>query len=155
MDRLKDRFALVTGAGGGLGSAIAELFAVEGAVVAVNDVNEKAAEEVALRCRRFSPESEAVIGDVSDSKSVSDMFAHLERQWGQVDVLVNNAGVSSASDVPDPTRDPVSPLERGIDDITDAHWQRMIGVHLSGTFFCTRAAVPIMKRTGRGSIICM
>jgi 3-oxoacyl-[acyl-carrier protein] reductase len=153
--RLEHRFALVTGAGGGLGSAISELFAKEGAVVAVNDLNEESAEMVAQRCRQSSPSSEAVVADVSDAASVSEMFGHLESRWGRLDILVNNAGVSSTSDVPAAPRAVASPLDRGIDDITDAQWHRMIGVHLNGTFYCTRAAVPLMKRNGRGSIICM
>jgi 3-oxoacyl-[acyl-carrier protein] reductase len=151
MPRLEDRFALVTGAGGGLGGAIAELFSREGATVAVNDVNLDAAEAVAERCRRHSPRSEAVVADVSDPASVRTMFDHLEASWGQLDVLVNNAGVSATSDVSESG----NPLERGIEDITDAQWQRMIGVHLNGTFYCTRAAVPMMARHHQGSIVCM
>jgi 3-oxoacyl-[acyl-carrier protein] reductase len=151
MARLADTFALVTGAGGGLGAAIAELFAREGAVVGVNDVRDEAAESVAQRCRQHSPRSEAMVADVSDPASVGEMFAHLEEKWGRLDVLVNNAGVSATSDI----SDGANPLERGIDDITDAQWHRMIGVHLNGTFFCTRAAVPMMTARQRGSIVCM
>jgi 3-oxoacyl-[acyl-carrier protein] reductase len=151
MERLAGTFALVTGAGGGLGSAIAELFAREGAVVGVNDTDHEAAESVAKRCRLHSPRSEAMVADVSDRGAVQEMFAHLSANWGRLDILVNNAGVSATADVAEKS----NPLERGIDDITDIQWDRMIGVHLNGTFYCTRAAVPLMAAGGRGSIVCM
>ena len=147
--RLKDRVVLVTGAGGGLGSAIAELFASEGAIVAVNDVRAESAEVVAERCRTSSPASRALVGDVSDPASVGRMFEDIQAWWGRIDVLVNNAGVSATSDVV--SAGGGGPLERGVEDITDDQWHRMIGVHLDGTFFCTRAAVPMMRRTGAGS----
>ena len=150
--------ALVTGAGGGLGGAIAELFATEGAVVAVNDVRGDAAAAVAERCRSASPDSYPLVADVADPGSVRQMFEEVERRWGRLDVLVNNAGVSATADVP-PARhgDGETPLphERGVEGITDDQWRRMLGVHLDGTFFCTRAAVPIMKRQASGSIVCM
>jgi 3-oxoacyl-[acyl-carrier protein] reductase len=153
-DRLRDRVALVTGAGGGLGSAIAELFAVQGATVVVNDRNGDTAEVVAQRCRKASPQSEAVVCDVSDPASVAEMFESVKSRWGRLDVLVNNAGVSATSDS-QPASGAVPPLERGIEDISDEHWNRMIGTHLDGTFFCTRAAVRMMKESGGGSIVCM
>jgi NAD(P)-dependent dehydrogenase (short-subunit alcohol dehydrogenase family) len=128
-DRLLDRVALVTGAGGGLGSAIAELFAAQGAIVAVNDRNGDSAEVVARRCREWSPRSEAIVCDVSDPASVIEMFESIGSRWGRLDVLVNNAGVSATSDS-QTSSGGTSPLERGIEDITDDHWVRMIGVHL-------------------------
>jgi 3-oxoacyl-[acyl-carrier protein] reductase len=155
MGRLDGRFALVTGAGGGLGSAIAELFAREGAVVGVNDVNAGHAQAVAARCREHTPRSRAVICDVADSQSVQAMFAEIESQWGQLDILVNNAGVSATTDDGVPGNGAFEPLKRLITDVSDEHWHRMIGVHLDGTFFCTRAAVPMMVQQNRGSIICM
>jgi 3-oxoacyl-[acyl-carrier protein] reductase len=153
-DRLRDRVALVTGAGGGLGSSIAELFAAQGAIVVVNDVDGSAAEEVARRCREVSPSSQAVVCDVSSPASVAEMFSTVASRWGRLDVLVNNAGVSATSDRQS-SSEGKPPLDRGIDDITDDHWYRMIGVHLSGTFFCTRAAVSMMKEGGGGSIVSM
>lgn len=163
--RLLDRVVVVTGAGGGLGGAIAELFAGEGAVVAVNDVREDTAEQVAERCRAAAAAagapalSRALVGDVADPASVARMFEQVEQWWGgRLDVLVNNAGVSATSDLP-PARAAgeaaPAPLERGVEDITDEQWRRMLGVHLDGTFYCTRAAVPLMKQRGGGSIVCM
>jgi NAD(P)-dependent dehydrogenase (short-subunit alcohol dehydrogenase family) len=155
MTRLQGRYALVTGAGGGLGSAIAEMFAKEGAIVGVNDVDVDAAEAVADACRRHSPESRAVVFDVSSVTAVSEAFAELESDWGVIDVLVNNAGVSATTD-PSASPDMVfEPMKRPITDISDQDWDRMIGVHLSGTFYCTRAAVAMMTPRHSGSIICI
>jgi 3-oxoacyl-[acyl-carrier protein] reductase len=153
--RLSGKFALVTGAGGGLGAATAELFAREGAVVGVNDINAENAEAVADRCRSFSARSRAFVCDVSDSHAVHDVFAEIEREWGRLDVLVNNAGVSAATDVGVASDTALAPLAREISDISDEHWRRMMGVHLDGSFFCTREAVPLMKRTASGSIVCI
>lgn len=146
---------MVTGAGGGLGSAIAETFAREGAIVGVNDIDANTAETVAARCQQYSPESQAVVFDVSSASSVTEAFARLESEWGVIDVLVNNAGVSATTD---PTASPdmvFEPMKRPITDISDRDWDRMIGVHLSGTFYCTRAAVGMMTPRHSGSIICI
>jgi 3-oxoacyl-[acyl-carrier protein] reductase len=153
--RLDGRAALVTGAGGGLGGAIARLFAREGAIVGVNDINAEAAEKVAAECRATSPDSLAVPFDVSDSAAVNTAFAELGSQWGRIDILVNNAGVSATADPGVPAESILDPTRRPITDITDDHWRRMIGVHLDGTFFCTRAAAALMVPRESGSIVCI
>jgi NAD(P)-dependent dehydrogenase (short-subunit alcohol dehydrogenase family) len=144
---------VVTGAGGGLGSAISELFAAEGAHVLVNDVRADAAAQTVERCQSVGGRAEAVIGDVSQASDVAAMFDHASRVAGRVNVLVNNAGVSTATD---PEISTVrSPLERDIRDVTEASWNRMLAIHLTGTFLCTRAAVELMAPAGSGSIVCM
>jgi len=89
--RLKDRVALVTGGGSGIGHAICERFAAEGARVVVNDVRQEAAEATA---KALGAGARAIAADVADSRAVSVMFAALAREHGRLDVLVNNAGVA-------------------------------------------------------------
>src|SRR5438105_8847595 len=89
--KLKDRVALVTGGGSGIGRAICERFAEEGARVVVNDVRQETAEATA---KALGAGARAIAADVADSKAVAAMFAIVEREHGRLDVLVNNAGVA-------------------------------------------------------------
>jgi len=167
--RLEHRVALVTGAGSGIGRAIALLFAEEGARVIVNDVRLEAARETveAMGARRDA--GYAVHADVSDSAQVRAMFAEIEREPGTLDILVNNAGIATGA--PE-EREKVSArsearmtellsgqgVQTHLDvtqEMSDESWHRVIGVHLNGTFFCTRAALPLMSRQNRGAIINM
>jgi 3-oxoacyl-[acyl-carrier protein] reductase len=162
--RLSDRIALVTGGGSGIGRAIARRFAEEGARVVVNDVKKDAAERVAGELGKGAL---ALPADVADSAQVRAMFEEIERALGGLDVLVNNAGIGSTSSgegarirEQTDTRIMESISGQGVqthldvtERMTDETWHRMIGVHLNGTFFCTREALRLMKRGGRGAII--
>jgi len=167
--RLKDKVALITGAGSGIGRAIATLFAQEGARVIANDLNEKAARETVEVLGAAGSGARAIQADVADSAQVKAMFAEVEREFGSLDVLVNNAGIAGTSAA---DRDKL--LERadtrimelmsgqGIrthldvtQEMTDEAWHRMIAVHLNGTFFCTREALKLMSRHDQGAIINM
>jgi 3-oxoacyl-[acyl-carrier protein] reductase len=150
---LEHRCALVTGGGGDLGRAICKAFAREGAAVAVNDLDAEAAATTAKECQELGVDARAIAADVSDSDAVGRMFDEVARWWERLDVLVNNAGISASADkLPAPA---TSTWERGLTQITDENWRRMLAVHLDGTFFCTRAAFPRMVDAGTGSIICM
>jgi 3-oxoacyl-[acyl-carrier protein] reductase len=165
--KLIDRTALVTGAGSGIGRAIALLFAEEGAHVAVNDINLAGARETIHGMGEHAEGSYAVRADVSSSSEVRGMFAELPERFGGLDILVNNAGVGET----DPSRREEinrkgqarlmemmagGKIQTHWDvtaELTDEEWQRMIGTHLNGTFYCTREALKLMSRQNRGSII--
>ncbi len=142
MFRLDGRVALVTGAGSGIGEAIAQVFAAQGAFVVVADIQPQAAEEVAARARATGAQAEAIALDVADEAQVVAAFAEAQTRHGRLDVVVNNAGVSHVGNI----------LETSVDD-----WERVMRVNARGVFLCTREAVRAMlvqQPTG-GSIINM
>jgi 3-oxoacyl-[acyl-carrier protein] reductase len=150
--RMQDRVTLITGAGGGIGRGIAERFAREGAVVVANDVDASTAEETAASCRALgAPRATISLASVADSAAVDAMVARVLEDYGRIDVLVTNAGVSAMTD---PAPAPGSP-DFDVARISDDAWHRMLGVHLDGTFFCIRAVMPEMVRHGGGRILCM
>jgi 3-oxoacyl-[acyl-carrier protein] reductase len=169
--RLQDRIALVTGGGSGIGRAIALRFAEEGARVIVNDVTAERAQETvaAIAARAESPRGRAIAADVADSGQVRRMFAEIDREFGGLDILVNNAGIAETA-AGDRERisakaearvaetmsgQPITTHWDVTQEMSDEAWHRMIGVHLNGTFFCTREALRLMARRNRGAIINM
>lgn len=135
------KIVLVTGAGGaggGQGKAIALAFAAAGADVAVNDMDLARAEATAKEVRALRRRSIAVKADVSDEAEVNQMVKRVVSELGGIDILVNNAGFGH----------PIL-----VEDMTAAEWHRTIGVNLDGTFFCSKAVIPIMKGRGGGRII--
>jgi len=161
--RLKDKVAVVTGAGSGLGRAAALALAEEGARVAVNDVNESGIEKVTGEIWAKGGEALGVRADVSDSGQVKEMFSKVLERFGAIDILVNNAGIAGSRDE---VRERAElRLEQvagtGKTDISleaartmsDDHWARTLHVHLFGTFYCTREALNTMEDKGYGKII--
>jgi len=162
MKRLDGKLALITGGGAGLGAAIARRFAEEGGEVIINDVNVEAAEAVAKETA-----GTAAVADVSDSDAVRRMFEGVRERYGRLDVLVNNAGIGIEdeetqqrfNEIPLKQFQEVAaggPVQTHWDftvGLTDEEWHRMIGVHLNGTFFCTREALKIMGPQMSGVII--
>ncbi|MGB4442180.1 MAG: 3-oxoacyl-[acyl-carrier-protein] reductase [Coriobacteriia bacterium] len=137
--RLEDRVALVTGASRGIGAAIAERLAAEGATVAVNYAGRAdAAADVVARIEAGGGSARAFQADVSDAPACSKLVADVFGAFGRLDVLVNNAGI---------TRDGL--LVRMSDD----DWSAVIDTNLSGAFYATRAASKIMMKARSGSII--
>ena len=140
--KLKNQVALVTGAGTGMGRAIAELFASEGASVGVNYAHSRdAAEEVASSIKSKGGSAIAIGADVAKEADVRAMIDRVQREYGRLDILVNNAGWS--------TRVPHYQLE----DLTDEIWDRTLNTNLRGTFYCVRAAVPLLKQQPGASVI--
>jgi 3-oxoacyl-[acyl-carrier protein] reductase len=140
--RLDDKVAVVTGAGTGMGRAIAELFARCGAKVVVNYSSSRgAAEEVVAAIQAEGGSAIAVGADVSKEAQAIELMAATEREYGRIDYLINNAGWS--------TRIPHAQLG----DLTDEIWDRTLNVNLRGVFYCVRAAVPFLKKQTGSSVV--
>jgi NAD(P)-dependent dehydrogenase (short-subunit alcohol dehydrogenase family) len=138
MRRLEDKIALVTGAGAGIGRAMAESFAREGASVVVADRDEASAAEVAQAITRNNGTAMAYTVDVSDTEQVKSLMAAVGEAFGRLDVLVNNAGIGERSDF------------RYLDDKA---WEKVWSVNLDGTVRCAREAFDLLKTSGKSSII--
>ena len=140
MGRLQDRVAIVTGAGDGIGRAIAQAFAREGARVLVAELNQERGVTVAEQiAAEFGTETLAMTVDVADESAVRAMVATAVDRWGTVDILVNNAwGGGSLSRVEHKTRDQ---MDHGLE------------VGLLGPLWAMQAALPAMRAEGRGNII--
>jgi NAD(P)-dependent dehydrogenase (short-subunit alcohol dehydrogenase family) len=138
MRRLEDRIALVTGAGAGIGRAIAETFAREGALVAVADRDQDAAKEVADAIVKANGAASAHAVDVTDTPQVKRLMDDLAGRHARLDVLVNNAGVGQRAD---------------FRHLSDEAWERVWNTNLDGTVRCAREAFDLLKASGRGSVI--
>ena len=160
--RLTGKVALVTGAGPGLGGAIATAMAAEGAKLVICDIAQDALDATQARLAAIGAESLCVRCDVSDSAAVDAMFAAAFERFGTVDILVNNAA-----------RVPTSPAEEGrrnrhyqyittpmprqalgiVAELSDEDWLKWWGVNMHGVFYCTRAALRLMTPRRAGKII--
>jgi 3-oxoacyl-[acyl-carrier protein] reductase len=162
MHRLDDRVALVTGAGSGIGRAIARRYAKEGATVVIVDIDDDAARAAAREIEAARGSALALHADVAESDQVDAVFEAAVVRCGAVDVLVNNAGIGRLD--PELLERAMAAVGRlmagepgmslGVSrDLSDADWRRMVEVHLFGTFYCTRAALRHMEEQRRGVII--
>ena len=140
MNRLKDKTALVTGAGSGIGRAAALLFASEGASVACADLSQGSAEEAASEIERLGGRALALSGDVSVADVAAAMVDGAVDVLGRLEIVVNSAGVTARNALP-PGSDP--------DDV----WDRVIEINLKGTYLVSRCAVEYMRSGGGGSIV--
>lgn len=131
--RLKDKTAIVTGAGAGIGAAVTALFAKEGARVLAVDRDGKRAVEVA-----GSVGAQAIEADVSDEASVAAMVRRAQEAFGPVDILVNNAGYG---------------IRGSVVTTAAADWDALMAVNLKGVFLCSKYAIPVMVAGGGGVIV--
>jgi 3-oxoacyl-[acyl-carrier protein] reductase len=136
--KLRDKVAVITGGGSGLGRAIALRFADEGARIVIAELNEAKGEETINMVQAKGVEAFAVPTDVSQSSDVTSLFKALDDRGWPVDICVNNAGNAGQ----------LTPVF----EMTDEQWDSVVNVHLSGTFYCTREAIKRMLGRG-GSII--
>lgn len=138
--KLNDKVCIVTGAASGIGKAIATLYAANGARVVIADLNLDAASQAADEITASGGNAMAVAMDVTSEEQVNDGVAKVIAAWGQVDVLVSNAGIQI-----------VNPVE----NYAYADWKKMLAIHLDGAFLTSKAVLPHMYAAGSGSIIFM
>ncbi|HRH65578.1 MAG TPA: SDR family oxidoreductase [Bacteroidia bacterium] len=139
MKTLENKVTIVTGAGSGMGKAIAMLFASEGASVVCADLNETNLNSVISEIEAKNGKAAKVIVNVSKPEDCKRMIETALNQYGGLDVLVNNAGIM----------DDFIP----VGDVTDDVWNKVIGVNLNGVFYASREAVQVMLKRGKGSIV--
>ncbi len=136
--KLEKKVAVVTGAGRGIGKAIATRLAEEGARVIVNDVDLAFAKSLADKFKKMGQDALAIKADVSSRQEVGQMFERAGEQFGRVDIVVNNAGIRR--DVP-------------FHKMTEKEWDAVFAVQLKGNFNCTQAAQKYMVRQNYGKIV--
>ncbi len=169
--KLKDRIALITGAGSGFGRVIALQMAGEGAKIAVNDINPRGIEETLAELKSIGAQGLGLTADVSKVDQVQEMFRTLKSTWGGIDILVNNAGFGAFPSWSDYSDKANTAFIKGTEELAtlgkvqesmkitshlkDEYWHVMIDVHLNGTFYCTREALKIMEEQRKGKIINM
>lgn len=135
---LTGRTAIVTGAGKGIGTAIAHTLAAHGASVAVAGLHLDNVAGVAQEIVDQGDDAIPVQVDVADSSSVNSLVDHCLEKWGRIDILVNNAGIATS---------------QMIEDMPEADWRRVIDVNLTGPFLCCKAVLPTMISNRHGKIV--
>lgn len=137
--KLQDRIALVTGASKGIGAAIAVGLAKEGADVAINYNGDRdGAEQTAQQVRALGRRALVVKADIGNVREIEEMFYTVKENFGRIDVLINNAGITGWTN---------------LFEITQEKWDYVINTNLRGTFFCSLEAAKMMKETDGGSIV--
>ena len=139
MKRVEGKVAIVTGGALGIGRAVCLELAKEGAKVAVTDIADDEGKKVVDEIQGFGGTAKYWHIDTASEDDVSSAFSDIEKEFGSIDVLVNNAGIAGVNK---PTH-----------EITKEEWDKVINVNVSGVFYCTKHAIPAMKKAGAGSII--
>ena len=139
MKRLEGKTCIITGGGKGIGKATCQRLAREGGNVAVTDLAEDDAREVCESITAQGGTAEFWKLDVTDADAVRDVFAMVAEEFGQIDVVVNNAGIAG--------------VDKPTHEIDAEDWQKVIEVNVNAVFYCTKAAIGHMKTAGGGSII--
>ncbi len=135
--KLQQKVAVVTGAGNGIGRAIAIALAASGATLVVADVQETAGERTANEIRSQGGKAMAISADVADPRSVEKLAGRVVEAFGEVHILVNNAGIQ---------------ISKTVEDTTPEEWNRQMAVNVGGVFLCSRRFLPLLRQT-RGVII--
>lgn len=138
--KLKDKVCVVTGAASGIGKEIALIYAREGGKIVIADLNLEAAQATADELKATGNQAMAVAMNVTDEAQVNAGIAEVIAAWGQIDVLVSNAGIQI-----------IHPVE----DFPYEEWKKLLSIHLDGAFLTTKACLPHMYKAGSGSVIYM
>ncbi|MCX7303505.1 MAG: SDR family NAD(P)-dependent oxidoreductase [Hyphomicrobiales bacterium] len=142
MRGLRTKVAAVTGAGSGIGQAVAERLAEEGCRVAVLDWNGSGAQATVDRIHKAGGEAIAIVADVSDEPQVKSAFEKIVEHFGRLDILVSNAGIFSAE------------RDGKVDDLPKAVWDEIVGVNLTGMYLSCKHGVAAIKATaGKGAVV--
>jgi NAD(P)-dependent dehydrogenase (short-subunit alcohol dehydrogenase family) len=141
--KLKDRVAITTGAGQGIGEATAKRMAAEGARVVVSDINEETGQAVVQAIRDQGGEATFVRADVSNVDDVKALIAAAKDTYGRLDVLHNNAGVHETNFT----------AEAQSTELTEEIWDKVIDINLKGTWMCSKYAAPLLAEAGGGAIV--
>ncbi len=136
--RLKDKVAIVTGGGSGIGQATCELFAKEGAKVVVVDINPVGGKETVSLIEKNNGQAIFVEADVSQEENAKKIADAAVKEFGKINILVNNAAAF---------------ILKGLAELTSETWAKTIGVNVQGPSFCIKHAVPEMKKAGGGAIV--
>ena len=139
MKRLDGKTCIVTGGGNGIGKATCLRLAREGAAVAVTDIDESDAKSVCEEITAQGGSAATWALDVADADAVQPVYDAVAERFGQIDVVVNNAGISGVNT---PTH-----------EISEDEWRKVIDINVNGVFYSTKAAVPHLKKAGGGSIV--
>lgn len=139
MGKLDGKVVVITGAGSGMGRAMAELFSQEGAKVVAGEWNAKSLDDVVGAIRGVGGEITGVQGNVAVKADAEKIVDTAKDTYGRIDVLCNNAGVMDHN--------------HGVGDLPDEMWERVLGINLNGPMYLTRRAIPHMLEQGGGSII--
>jgi 3-hydroxybutyrate dehydrogenase len=138
MANLEGKVALITGAASGLGKAIAELYAKNGAAVAIADINQQAADATAAEINAADGKAIGIAMDVTDEAAVNAGTDKVVAAFGHLDILISNAGVQ---------------IINPIDQFAFADWKKMLAIHLDGGFLTTKAALKHMYKDDRGGVV--
>ncbi len=139
MERLKDKVVVVTGGALGIGKETCLLLAKEGAKVAVTDILDEEGKKLIEEIRKAGGEAKYWHLNVAAESEVEKVYAEVVREFGKLDSTVNNAGIAGVNK---PTH-----------ELTEAEWDQVMDINVKGVFFCTKHAIPHMKKAGGGSIV--
>ncbi|HZQ06967.1 MAG TPA: SDR family NAD(P)-dependent oxidoreductase, partial [Anaerolineae bacterium] len=137
--QLQGKVAAITGAGSGMGRAMANLFAKEGAKIIAGEWNDKTLAEVVAEVRGAGGELTGFQVNVAKQAEAEQWIDQASQTYGRLDILVNNAGVMD--------------LNQGVGEVTDAIWERVLSINLDGPMYLSRRAIPLMVKQGGGVII--